>query len=288
MKKLLVAFLAVLFIASLGSAVYDEVVKTLFVQDSAKIGTNVTVGNQLLVAGSSLLHGNTQLGNATTDVITPTGYFTYARIGTGSTFANIGSVGADELGVEGQAEIDGAVFLNNNVTLGNNVADVITPTGYLTYARIGTGTTFGEIGAVGADELGVEGAAEIDGVLYADGGITVLSGQNILRGTYSVPAARDSAENTKPLIQYGSKKVLSGQTINFVTEGLSKYTVAPKVVSLIPLRSDLGDSTYTVFPTAVTDSSLTVGITLHYDLAAVDSTHTSADSLTVHYVLIGS
>ena len=40
---------------------------------------------------------------------------------------------------------------------------------YFEAVRIGTGATFGNIGTVTADELGVEGNVEIDGTLYQDG-----------------------------------------------------------------------------------------------------------------------
>jgi hypothetical protein len=69
----------------------------------------------------------------------------------------------------------GAATFYGNVTLGDGVGDVITATGYFTQARIGTGTTFGHVGAVGADELGVEGDVEIDGTAWFDGSLRASS-----------------------------------------------------------------------------------------------------------------
>ncbi|OGG72561.1 hypothetical protein A3A38_04450 [Candidatus Kaiserbacteria bacterium RIFCSPLOWO2_01_FULL_53_17] len=64
---------------------------------------------------------------------------------------------------EGDLQVDG------NSTIGSAVGDSVTANAYFTQLRIGTGSTFGHIGTVGADELGVEGDIEIDGTAYFDG-----------------------------------------------------------------------------------------------------------------------
>lgn len=67
--------------------------------------------------------------------------------------------------------VTGAVTTWGSVTLGDAVADSVTANAYFTQMRIGTGSTFGGIGTVGADELGVEGAMEVDGISYLDGNV---------------------------------------------------------------------------------------------------------------------
>src|SRR3989344_2202540 len=64
---------------------------------------------------------------------------------------------------EGDLQVDG------NSTIGSAVGDSVTANAYFTQLRIGKGSTFGHIGTVGADELGVEGDIEIDGTAYFDG-----------------------------------------------------------------------------------------------------------------------
>ncbi len=92
---------------------------------------------------------------------------------------NISTEGA--LTVTGISTLTGAVYATStvqatgalttfgNATLGDDVSDSVTATAYFTQLRIGTGSTFGHIGTVGADELGVEGDIEIDGTAYFDG-----------------------------------------------------------------------------------------------------------------------
>ncbi len=67
------------------------------------------------------------------------------------------------------------IVTEGNTTLGDAVADSVTANAYFTQLRIGTGSTFDAIGAVGADELGVEGNAEIDGTLRIDGTVTAVA-----------------------------------------------------------------------------------------------------------------
>lgn len=66
-----------------------------------------------------------------------------------------------------------------SATLGDTVADVITANGYFTQVRVGTGSTFDDISSVGADELGVEGAMEVDGAAYFDGAVDLDSTLNV-------------------------------------------------------------------------------------------------------------
>src|SRR3989338_10664440 len=70
-----------------------------------------------------------------------------------------------QLQASSTALFGGAVTTYGNATLGDAVGDSVTANAYFTQLRIGTGTTFDQIGTVGADELGVEGNAEIDGTL---------------------------------------------------------------------------------------------------------------------------
>lgn len=86
------------------------------------------------------------------------------NINTGGTLAVTGAMTASST-----VQITGAVTTYGNVTLGDAVADSVTANGYFTQLRIGTGSTFGNIGTVGADELGVEGDVEIDGIAWFDG-----------------------------------------------------------------------------------------------------------------------
>ncbi len=119
-------------------SVYD-----LSSQTAINSATTLTAGTDLTV------NGNVTLGNATSDIITPTGYFTYARIGTGSTFGHISTVGADELGVEGNVEIDGTTYLDGETfverfTQGGTVlaSSTTAAVGVLTAAQI---TTYSQI-----------------------------------------------------------------------------------------------------------------------------------------------
>ena len=71
--------------------------------------------------------------------------------------------------VQAATTISTNISTDCNTTLGDAVADSVTANAYFTQLRIGTGSTFGHIGTVGADELGVEGDIEIDGTAYFDG-----------------------------------------------------------------------------------------------------------------------
>src|SRR3989344_5048548 len=92
-------------------------------QAATTITTNINTGGDLTVSGSSTI------GDAVTDAVTANAYFTQMRIGTGSTFDIIGTVGADELGVEGAMEVDGtATFSGLASTSSIKVGDEPAPT----------------------------------------------------------------------------------------------------------------------------------------------------------------
>ena len=104
-------------------------------QATSTISTNISTGGTLTVDGASTLTGAVTtagavtLGDAVADAITANGYFTQMRIGTGSTFDIIGTVGADELGVEGDMEVDGtASFSGLASTSSLKVGDEPAPT----------------------------------------------------------------------------------------------------------------------------------------------------------------
>jgi hypothetical protein len=95
---------------------------TLTVTGASTLTGAVTASDTLAVTGAVTTAGAVTLGDAVTDAITATGYFTQLRIGTGSTFTNIGTVGADELGVEGAMEVDGAAYFTAAVTLASTLS----------------------------------------------------------------------------------------------------------------------------------------------------------------------
>src|SRR3989344_5455451 len=89
MRNTALVVLSVLAATTLGAALVGA---------ASTISTNIETGGTLSVTGASTLTGavttagDVTLGNAVTDVITATGYFTQLRIGTDSTFGNIGTV----------------------------------------------------------------------------------------------------------------------------------------------------------------------------------------------------
>ena len=93
--------------------------------------------------------------------------------------------------------------VNGNATLGDAVADSITANGYFTQVRIGTGSTFEDIGAVGADELGVEGAMEVDGVSYLDGGLITAASSTHSTGVLNVGSASLGVATSTPRQELG-------------------------------------------------------------------------------------
>lgn len=146
---------------------------------------------------------------------------------------------------EGTLTVTGASALNGNVTLGDTVADIITANGYLTQARIGTGSTFGHISTVGADELGVEGEMEVDGTAWFDGSLRASStlmvtgaatlhntlavtGITTLTGALNFGTASSTAGGTALLkvptinsdtgaISFGNENLTTTGAINFAT-----------------------------------------------------------------------
>lgn len=86
------------------------------------------------------------------------------NINTGGTLTVSGAAAASST-----LQVTGAVTTYGSLTLGDAVADSVTANAYFTQLRIGTGSTFGHIGTVGSDELGVEGDVEIDGIAWFDG-----------------------------------------------------------------------------------------------------------------------
>lgn len=208
------------------------------VSAASTIGANVTTTGTLSVTGASTLTGAVTTGAGATvgtDLTVTSG----TRVGTGSSGGHVTALADDSLLVEGQTEFDGtawfdgslrasstlmvtdaatlystfnvagATTLDGNVTLGNGTSDIITPTGYFTYARIGTGSTFGNIGAVGADELGVEGNVEVDGTAWFDGALT-----NAGLGTFSGGLTSTATTTISGRIQGASPLLLEGATAN--------------------------------------------------------------------------
>ena len=93
------------------------------------------------------------------------------------------SVGTD-VSVSGTLTVTGASTFNGAATLGDDVADAMTANGYFTQLRIGTGDTFDDIGTVGADELGVEGAMEVNGIAYLDAGFIGTGSSTVTAAFY--------------------------------------------------------------------------------------------------------
>jgi len=140
----------------------------------------------------------------------------------------------DDITVEDALTVTGATTLNGNVTLGNGVNDILTPTGYFTYLRVGTSTTFGDIGVVGADELGVEGDVEIDGAVYLDGAVdmdstldvagavtlsgTVATGLTFT-GTYATAAIQLGTSASKMTLTAADDHTIDVWTTNSLTSG---------------------------------------------------------------------
>jgi len=112
------------------------------------------------------------------------------------------TIGSD-VSVTGALTVTGATTLNGGVTLGNAVGDVITATGYFTQMRIGTDSTFDDIGTVGADELGVEGAMEVDGISYLDGGAITAASSTHSTGVLNVGSGSLGVATSTPSQEFG-------------------------------------------------------------------------------------
>lgn len=107
---------------------------------------------------------------------------------------------------------------------------------------------------------------------------------DLMVGSYYVPAARDSAETDSLLIQYGKMTVATNpDTIDFTTEGLSDYSAAPTLLSLVPVQTRT-DTVVIVYPTSVaTDKVIFCAC-----YSTADTTVWGVLSgTTVHYALIG-
>lgn len=79
------------------------------------VGAVTTISTNIVTEGDLQVDGNSTIGSAVGDSVTANAYFTQLRIGTGSTFGWIGTVGADELGVEGAIEVDGAAYFDSTL-----------------------------------------------------------------------------------------------------------------------------------------------------------------------------
>lgn len=158
-------------------------VVTAAVQAATTISTNITTGGSInasstvQITGAVTTWGAGTFGDAAGDVqlfpgslqASSTAFFTGAITTYGA--ATFGNEATDVQLFTGILQAsstslftDTATFYGN-MTLGDAVGDSVTANGYFTQLRIGTGTTFDQIGTVGTDELGVEGDAEIDGTL---------------------------------------------------------------------------------------------------------------------------
>ena len=108
-------------------------------------------------AATISLAGGITLGDAATDAITATGYFTQVRVGTGST-PDV-TFGVDDVFIEDTLEVDGAARFDGTVALGDAAADTITVTGALTVSNNST------IGSSNADTTTVN-AQVVSGFRY--------------------------------------------------------------------------------------------------------------------------
>lgn len=126
------------------------------------VGAATTINSNVNTGGTLTVSGHSSLTTASSTITSQTGNFLVNGFAT--TTAASGNIATE-----------GTLTVNGNSTLGDAVGDSITANGYFTQVRVGTGTTFDNIGAVGADELGVEGALEVDGAAYFDGAVALTS-----------------------------------------------------------------------------------------------------------------
>lgn len=126
-------------------------------------------------------------------------------------------------------QVTGAVTTYGSVTLGDAVDDVITATGYFTQARIGTGSTFGHIGTVGADELGVEGDIEIDGTTWFDG-ILQASSTALFGGAVTIG---DAVTDTLT-ISAGTVAMSNNATTTIPNTKVTAWTIATSTTATMP------------------------------------------------------
>lgn len=139
---------------------------------------------------------------------------------------------------EGDLQVDG------NSTIGSAVSDSVTANAYFTQLRIGTGATFDAIGAVGADELGVEGNAEIDGTLRVD-------------GLVSATAGADLGSSTTGVHVYEETEAVTGAKSAAATETGEVYYIATAPVITLPAVADGLVFTFVVSGDVTSDATIT-------------------------------
>lgn len=214
------------------------------VSAATTISTNITTGGTLNVTGASTLTGAATLSST--------------------------------------LDVTGATTLNGNITLGDAVTDSITSNGYFTQARVGTGSTFGHVGTIGADELGVEGDVEFDGTAWFDG-VLHASSTALLGGaltTYGNSTFGDAAGDvnlftgtlqasttalfTSGLTSYGTISLQNAETISNATDGVIQLGGIASTTSLTLLNGE-------------TITNATDGIITLTGQAAVSATRVSGD-----------
>lgn len=188
------------------------VVGVLFVVGGVQAAT--TISTDIVTAGS------TTLGDTVADIITANGYFTQVRIGTGSTFENIGTVGADELGVEGDVEIDGSVYIAGTAsTSAIRVGDEPVPAingmvfGYCTFSDV----TLAASSTSGFATCTVD--SSVTGALVA-GDKVFVTATSSFESQYVITAASSTGVSTIQLRIMntglgGADGTLSGTSVNF-------------------------------------------------------------------------
>ncbi len=175
----------------------------------------------------------------------------------------------------------GALTVNGSATLGDDVADIITVNGYLTQARIGTGSTFAHIGTVGADELGVEGASEFDGIAWFDGQLQasstalvgglltayggLTSGSNIVSDTDSTDSLGSTAVRWASTFSdafTGNTITLDGATgvneLRLVTNLADAFSIEDTAGDLIVIDTSTGAQRVTITPATTITGLLTL------------------------------
>jgi cytoskeletal protein CcmA (bactofilin family) len=220
---------------TLGDAASDVITLTGYMT-RLRVGTGSTadlthgaddafIEGQLEVDGAVRFDGSVTIGDAGADVLTinadtvtltagcavtvpDTAYFSRVRVGTGST-ADLTLVDDDAF-IEGQLEVDGAVRLDGNVTLGDAASDVITLTGYMTRLRVGTGATADL--THGVDDAFIEGQLEVDGAARFDGNVTLGdAASDILTLTGYVTQLRVGTGSTADLTHGADDVFVEGQ-----------------------------------------------------------------------------
>jgi len=121
------------------------VVGVLFVVGG--VGAATTISTNVVTEGDLQVDGNSTIGSAVSDSVTANAYFTQLRIGTESTFGHIGTVGADELGVEGDTEIDGTLWVDGVLQASSTLLVGSTATITAT-TTVGTSTLYAGPGSI--------------------------------------------------------------------------------------------------------------------------------------------